>query len=61
MADKKIICRDCNSEFVFTEKEQDFYKEKGFDNDPVRCPDCRKAKKMQRNNYGGGGGGNRRY
>ncbi|MGV3116313.1 zinc-ribbon domain containing protein, partial [Clostridium baratii] len=27
-----------------------FYKEKGFDNDPVRCPDCRRARKQQRNN-----------
>jgi DNA-directed RNA polymerase subunit RPC12/RpoP len=51
MADKKIICRDCNSEFVFTDREQDFYKEKGFENDPIRCPECRKARKQQRNQY----------
>jgi hypothetical protein len=23
--------------------------EKGFDNDPVRCPDCRRARKQQNN------------
>ncbi len=50
MADKTIVCKDCGSEFVFTEGEQAFYAEKGFTNDPVRCPDCRRAKKQQRNN-----------
>ena len=48
--DKTIVCKDCGKEFIFTEGEQAFYKEKGFDNDPVRCPDCRRARKQQRNN-----------
>ncbi len=56
MADKTLVCKDCNSEFVFTEGEQAFYKEKGFENEPQRCPDCRKAKKQQRNNNNRGGG-----
>lgn len=47
--DKKIICKDCNKEFLFTEGEQAFYKEKGFTNEPVRCKDCRQAKKQQNN------------
>ena len=50
MADKTIACRDCQKEFVFTEGEQEFYREKGLTNEPQRCPDCRKAKKQQRNN-----------
>ena len=58
MADKYIVCRDCNSEFVFNESEQAFYKEKGFENEPTRCPECRKARKQQRNSSGGG---NNRY
>ena len=37
MTDKKITCRDCGSEFIFSVGEQEFYKEKGFDNDPTRC------------------------
>ena len=45
MADKTIVCKDCNAEFVFTEGEQAFYAEKGFTNDPIRCPECRKARK----------------
>ena len=49
MEDKKILCKDCGSEFIFTVGEQEFYKEKGFDNEPVRCPDCRRARKSQNN------------
>ena len=47
MTDKTLSCRDCNNEFIFTVGEQEFYKEKGFENEPVRCPDCRRAKKAQ--------------
>ena len=50
MEDKTLTCRDCGVEFLFTVGEQEFYKEKGFENEPVRCPDCRRAKKMQREN-----------
>lgn len=49
MADKAIICKDCNEEFIFSEGEQAFYKEKGFENEPQRCPECRKARKQQNN------------
>ena len=49
IADKTIVCKDCSQEFVFTEGEQEFYKEKGFENEPQRCPDCRRAKKQQNN------------
>lgn len=47
--DKTLECRDCGAQFVFTASEQDFYAEKGFTNEPGRCPDCRSARK-QRNN-----------
>ena len=49
MADKNLVCKDCGADLVFTEGEQAFYKEKGFENDPVRCPACRKARKQQNN------------
>lgn len=48
MEDKTLKCKDCGSDFVFTSGEQEFYKEKGFENEPQRCPDCRKAKKQSR-------------
>lgn len=50
MADKTLKCKDCGADFIFTEGEQAFYKEKGFENEPQRCPECRRARKMQRNN-----------
>jgi len=48
MEDKTLKCKDCNSDFVFTAGEQEFYKEKGFENEPQRCPACRKANKQKR-------------
>ncbi len=51
--DKTLVCRDCGREFTWTAGEQEFYKQKGFDNSPTRCPDCRKKKKQM------GGGGDR--
>ncbi len=54
MADKVLTCRDCGAEFVFTQNEQNFYAEKGFTNEPQRCPGCRAARKNQQR--GGGGG-----
>ncbi len=56
MADKVLTCKDCSTEFIFNESEQAFYKEKGFENDPQRCPDCRRAKKQQRFNNNRSGG-----
>lgn len=56
--DKTLSCRECGSDFEFTASEQEFYAERGFTNEPGRCPQCRAARK-QRNNRGGGGFGNR--
>jgi len=46
--DKTLTCRDCGAQFVFTASEQEFYAQKGFQNEPARCPDCRKARKANR-------------
>lgn len=48
--DKTIVCKDCGKEFVFTVGEQNFYEEKGFNNEPVRCKECREKRKAERNN-----------
>jgi CxxC-x17-CxxC domain-containing protein len=58
MADKTLTCRDCGTNFTFTEGEQDFYGQKGY-SEPVRCPDCRAAKKAARDGdrYSSGSGG----
>lgn len=53
MQDKVIVCKDCGKEFTFTVRDQEFYKEMGFTNEPVRCKECRaikKAKKQEENN-----------
>lgn len=50
MQDKNLVCKDCNNEFIWTIGEQEFYKEKGFTNEPVRCPECRRANKARKRN-----------
>lgn len=47
--DKTLTCRDCGTKFTFTASEQEFYAEKGFTNEPGRCPDCRAARKATGN------------
>ncbi len=47
--DKTLVCRDCGAEFVFTAGEQAFYAEKGFQNEPTRCKECRDSRKASRN------------
>lgn len=56
MPDKTLKCRDCGSDFVFSDSEQQFFAEKGFTNDPIRCPECRSARRARRNEGGFGGG-----
>ena len=46
--DKTLQCKDCGSDFIFSTGEQEFYAEKGFENEPVRCRDCRDARKRNR-------------
>lgn len=53
MEDKTLICKDCGGQFVFSVRDQQFYAEKGFENEPQRCRECRNARKSQRSNGGG--------
>src|SRR5438445_5708483 len=61
-ADTTLTCRDCGQAFTFTSGEQDFYASRGF-SEPSRCPDCRAARKAQRDggssygSYGSADGG----
>lgn len=43
--DKKLVCKDCGKEFIWTAGEQEFFAEKGFTNEPQRCKECRDARK----------------
>ncbi|HYU18566.1 MAG TPA: zinc-ribbon domain containing protein [Chloroflexota bacterium] len=47
-ADKVLRCRDCSVDFTFTAGEQEFYALKGLMNEPGRCPECRAARRAQR-------------
>jgi len=45
--DKVLKCADCEQEFTFTAGEQEFYASRGLQNEPRRCPECRRAKKAE--------------
>lgn len=43
-----LNCRQCGKDFVFSESEQEFYREKGFDL-PRRCKKCRSTEQNHLN------------
>jgi len=63
-ADLTLACRDCGQAFTYTSGEQEFFAGRGF-SEPTRCPDCRAARKAQRDggsyaSYGASNGGEHR-
>jgi CxxC-x17-CxxC domain-containing protein len=63
--DKTLTCQDCGQEFSFSADDQEFFAQKGF-SEPKRCPNCRRARKQERDGgggggYGGGGGARQLY
>jgi CxxC-x17-CxxC domain-containing protein len=50
--DRTLICQDCGQEFTFSADDQQYHAEKGYTNEPKRCPLCRASRRS-----GGGGGG----
>ncbi len=60
MPEITLTCMDCGKEFAFTESEQDFYREKGFEHEPKRCGDCRKKRKDSKRGTSRGRGGHQR-
>ena len=48
MPDKNLTCVECAKQFTFTDKEQQFYTERGFQ-EPKRCSSCRAARKRNYN------------
>ncbi len=53
LEDKTLKCKECGQDFVFSVGEQEFYSQKGFQNEPVRCAACRQARKRERAASGG--------
>ncbi len=52
--DRTLTCVDCGQQFTFSADDQAYHAEKGYTNEPKRCPTCRQSR---RNERGGGGGG----
>ena len=48
--DKKIVCKSCGKEFIFTVGEQEFYKSKNFPA-PKHCKKCSKKRRLKFLNY----------
>ncbi len=59
-SERTLTCRDCGRSFPFTVEEQEFFAQKGFTNDPARCPECRAARRAERGDARGFGGGRSR-
>jgi CxxC-x17-CxxC domain-containing protein len=47
--DKTLTCADCGATFLFSAGEQEFFATKGFQNEPKRCPDCRRIRRSRMN------------
>lgn len=54
MPDKTLKCIECSQDYIFTDKEQLFYNERGFQ-EPKRCAACRAARKRSHGSSRGGG------
>ncbi len=46
--DKTLQCVDCGVQFTFSADEQEFFRSKGYSNEPKRCPSCRETRRAQR-------------
>ncbi|MCH2315930.1 MAG: zinc-ribbon domain containing protein [SAR202 cluster bacterium] len=55
--DRTLTCVECNTDFTFSADDQRYHEERGFTNEPRRCPTCRASRRSQRQGGGGGGGG----
>lgn len=51
---KILICTECNEEFVFTAAAQQYFAERGYNEEPKRCKTCHtQYKKQQRDHRDG--------
>jgi CxxC-x17-CxxC domain-containing protein len=46
--DKTLQCSDCGATFTFSAGEQELFQQRGYTNEPKRCPNCRQARKSDR-------------
>jgi CxxC-x17-CxxC domain-containing protein len=55
--DRTLTCQDCSQEFTFSADDQQYHAEKGYTNEPKRCPLCRSSRRSGGDSGGGSGGG----
>ncbi len=53
--DKQLTCVDCGGTFLWSTKEQAFFRDRGY-SEPGRCQMCRQAKKERQLHDRGKGG-----
>ena len=51
--DKTLRMQGMRQQLRFTAGEQEFYAEKGFENEPARCRDCRDKRRRSRDEQSG--------
>jgi CxxC-x17-CxxC domain-containing protein len=56
MPDLEITCAECGENFPFTEREQDYYRERGLSH-PKRCKPCRDSRRANFGDARGAAGG----
>jgi len=50
--DRILTCQECGASFTFSADDQAYHAEKGYTNEPKRCPSCRQARRNQRSDGG---------
>jgi CxxC-x17-CxxC domain-containing protein len=58
--DRTLTCLDCGQSFTFSADDQQYHADKGYTNEPKRCPSCRQARRSERGGGNGGGYGSSR-
>src|SRR5688572_12125558 len=57
--DRDLTCVECSQSFTFSADDQQYHREKGYTNEPKRCPNCRQARRSS--NYGSSSYGSSSY
>lgn len=47
-SERTLVCRDCGADFTFSARDQQFHDSMGFTHEPVRCAQCRAARRAGR-------------
>ena len=50
--DRTLACVECDQSFTFSADDQAYHAERGYTNEPKRCPSCRQARRDRRTSDG---------